>query len=190
MTWMAGVALYGPAHKGLRWAGTRALVQLGASPGDAEAVSRALVAVRELLQLQEIHQRLEDELVLPAIEARRPGAAARLADDHAEHQTAILVLRERLSRVEAEGASPEALRRLYLELSRFVAEDLLHLYDEETFAEPLLSELYTAAELEALVERTWDRMTPAERELFEAVTRTALSLAERQQLAAPRPVRG
>jgi len=34
--------LYGPVHKGLRWAGTHALVTVGACAGDAASTARAL----------------------------------------------------------------------------------------------------------------------------------------------------
>lgn len=168
---------FAPIHKALRYAGARVLVDLGTCPGDLGAVDRALRATRELLLLHEIHQRTEDGFVIPAIEAKRPGAAARLVDAHADHAHAIAVLRERLDAIERDPGGA-ALHRLYLEVSRFVADAWLHMYEEEALAEPLLEEIYSRAELLDLMERTRASVAEAEHQLFVGYVLPSMSYAD------------
>jgi len=180
---MSRVELFGPAHKALRYAGTRVLVELGKCVGQLGEVARALAATRELFELQAIHQRVEDTIVIPAIEARRPGASVRLADAHADHGEVIASLRTRLMEIEERGASPEAMHALYLEVSRFIADNFLHMYEEETLAGPLLEEIYSQAELATMLARIPTVLSQAERDAFLASMLPALSHAERSHFA-------
>ena len=180
---MSRVELFGPAHKALRYAGARVLVELGKCVGELGEVARALAATRDLLVLHAIHQRVEDTIVIPAIEARRPGASVRLADAHADHAEVIGALRTRLATLEERGASPEALHALYLEVSRFVADNFLHMYEEETLAGPLLEEAYSQAELAAFHARIPTVLSQAERDAFLASMLPALSHTDRAHFA-------
>jgi hypothetical protein len=179
------VQLFAPVHKALRYASLRVLTDLGTCPGDLAAVARALASTRELFALQEMHQRMEDTYVIPAIEARRPGAAARLVEAHADHGAAIPALRARIEALEIDTTAA-GLRALYLELSRFVADNLLHMYEEEALAEPLLEEIYTQAELATLVGRITAALTQAEHDAFAAVMLPALSHTERAAMGGGR----
>jgi hypothetical protein len=148
-------------HKALRWASHRAVTELGACIGDSAAIATALAHTRELLAIQEAHQRIEDATFIPAIEARKPGAAARLAEAHADHENSIERFRNQIAAVELDPTR-HALHSLYLEVTRFVGDNFLHMYEEETLAEPLLHEVYSDAELEALVGRAKSMLTPTE----------------------------
>ena len=179
---MSRVQLLAPVHKALRWSGARVLIELGACAGDDEAVRRALAAVRGLLELHAAHQRIEDLHVIPAIEARKPGAARRLVEAHEDHETGIAELRERIDLVERDP-SERALHALYLELTRFIADGFLHMYEEETLAEPLLAEIYAPDELAALAARARGAVTPVEGAAFAPAFAGALSLLERARVA-------
>ena len=169
-------------HKALRYGASRVVVELGTCAGNAGAIDRALRATRELLVLHEVHQRVEDRFVIEGIEARRPGAAARLSDAHADHAQAIAELRVRLTAVELDPTRA-ALHRLYLEVTRFVGDAALHMYEEEMLAQPLLEEIYSDAELLAISERARASVSPEEQQLFTGYVLPSMSFAERQQAA-------
>ena len=166
-------------HKALRHAGARVLMDLGTCAGDLVAVERAVRATRELLVLHEIHQRVEDQFVIPALEAKRRGAAARLVDAHTDHEDHISRLRARLSVVELDPTRA-SLHALYLEVTRFLGDAFLHMYEEEVLAQALLEEVYPQAELASLAQRARDSLTPHEHELFAGHFLSSMSHADRQ----------
>lgn len=180
--------MFAVIHKALRYAGAHAIIDLGKCAGDLGAVDRALRATRELLDLHEMHQRVEDQYVIAAIEARRPGAAARLIDAHADHEHCIFELRRRVAAV-ALDPGPAVLHRLYLEVTRFVADAALHMYEEETLAQPLLEEVYTHDELVAIAGRARDSVAPDEHQLFAGYLLPAMSYADRGSGQKNQPIR-
>ncbi|HEY6037268.1 MAG TPA: hemerythrin domain-containing protein [Kofleriaceae bacterium] len=178
----AKLDMFGPPHKVLRWASARAITMLGSCPGDFAAIDRALAAVRELLAFHEAHQRVEDAVVVQAIEARRPGASLRISEAHADHALAARALRTQIATVEREGAPAHALHELYLALTHFIADTFLHMYEEETLVAPLLEEAYSQAELRALHAKVATVLSPTELAEFATAMLPALSAAERDQI--------
>ena len=160
---MNQVEVLAPIHKALRWASHRAVHAVATC--EVTSVDTALAVTRELLEMQECHQRIEDATLIPAIEARKPGAAARLADAHDDHAQSIARLRAHVAAVENDPTRA-AIHALYLELTRFVGDNFLHMYEEETLAIPLLHEIYTHEEIEVLVTRAKAMLTPAELAIF------------------------
>lgn len=176
------VELFGPPHKVVRWASARAITMLGSCPGDFAAIDRALAAVRELFAFEDAHRRVEDTVIVPAIEARRPGASVRISEAHADHALAARALRTQLAAVERDGAPARALHELYLALTHFVADNFLHMYEEETLVAPLLEEAYSEAELRGFHAKVVAVLTPAEVAELAAATLPALSAAEREHM--------
>ncbi|MGZ3418642.1 MAG: hypothetical protein ACXVEE_12290 [Polyangiales bacterium] len=185
------VDLYGPVHKGLRFAFGRTLTILGtADAGDPESVRAGLDAVRKLLFVCLSHLEHENHYVLAAIAARRPGAEAALAHDHEEHLAAMASLRAEVTRCEAglHGVpDAHALHQLYLQVAFFVGENLAHMNEEETLAQPLLHEIYTADELRDLERRLVSSLTPEELGAFGPLMLAGQSRAGRiEMVAGPR----
>jgi hypothetical protein len=157
--------LYASIHKALRLAMAETLTRVGrmdaADRGDRD---EALAQLEALLTLCEQHLRHENEFVHTAIEARRPGAAARVTEEHAEHLDSIAVLRSEAAAVAAAAdtqASQQA-QRLYRHLALFVAENFEHMHIEETLHNALLWELYSDDELDALHGRLMASIGPQE----------------------------
>jgi hypothetical protein len=133
---------YGPIHKGLRFALCGLLTRLGAvDPADGPAVAAVLADLR--LQLSISAEHLDHE-------ARAPGASRALAQDHAHHRASFVALRAAMAAVEATEPRGPALHRLYLAFSRFVAEDLAHMAEEEEVTLPVMQALFTDEELLAI----------------------------------------
>jgi hypothetical protein len=86
------------------------------------------------------------------MEAREPGASARIAAEHAGHEAhlATLALAVERLRAQAAGARGAAAHALYLELSLFVADNFEHMHVEETAHNAMLWARYTDEELAAI----------------------------------------
>ncbi len=159
--------IYAVVHKGLRAFLGDTLAQVGRIDAfDAEDVARGAASVRALLDACRAHLHHEDRHLHPAMEARRPGSAARTADDHLEHGEAIEALEHLVQALESSaGAERQAnCTRLYRQLSLFVAENLVHMQVEETHNMAVLWGAYTDAELLA-IEQAIVASIPPERAL-------------------------
>lgn len=99
-----------------------------------------------------------------------------------------LELRRRVAGV-ALDPGPAALHRLYLEVTRFVADSALHMYEEETLAQPLLEEVYSYEELVSLAGRAKDSVAPEEHQLFAGYVLPAMSYADRGSGQKNQPIR-
>ncbi len=148
--------LYGPVHKGLRYAHARLLTRLGATaPDNAAATAELLADLRVHLGRRACQIDFERREILPALESRAPGAVTELADGHDRRQAHFPVLEAlaaevEMARLRQRGA---ALHRLYLAFSRFMAEDLHQMAEEEEEFSPVLQALFTDAELIAMEAR-------------------------------------
>ncbi|MDB5466210.1 MAG: hemerythrin family protein [Phenylobacterium sp.] len=156
---------YGPIHKGLRLAHAQLLVRLGCADVDShQAVAELVADVRTQCHLAEHHLANEDLWVHTALEARAPGASARLAQSHDHHRHAIEEIEELCARAEGADAPerPALMRQLYLRYSLFVAEDFAHMAEEEQLILPVLQSLFTDQELASIEDHILSGLTPEE----------------------------
>lgn len=125
---------YRAVHKALRGLMAQTLEMLGRTDADdPTARAQALRAVDELLDVCAGHLAHENRFFHAALHERAPRAALPFDNDHDEHLAEIARLRERAALVRDAGAQADAAAYcLYLELSRFVAENLEHMAEEET----------------------------------------------------------
>lgn len=85
----ARVDLYRFAHRGLRAAMARALLDVGAASTTPEALGFVADTVEELAFLCKKHLEHENVFLHRAMEQRSPGSARNTADDHIGHERAI-----------------------------------------------------------------------------------------------------
>jgi hypothetical protein len=174
--------LYGPIHKGLRFALSGLLADLGATDFADETAARAIAArLRVQMKLSADHLRHEEEHVHGALEARAPGATKRLEHAHREHDEAFATIGTLLEALERgpEPLRPRVGRELYLRFSEFVADDFAHMAEEERVTQPLLHSLFTDAELIAIEGAIVASIPPAEMMLNLRVMLPAASRPER-----------
>jgi hypothetical protein len=94
----------------------------------------------------------------PDLDKGRPGWIARFDAAHADHEHEIAELRAlSLALGETRHDRDVVHRTLYLRFSRFVADNLAHMLEEETEVGPLLESLYSQGELEELESHCWRR---------------------------------
>lgn len=157
--------IYTVIHKGLRGYMTDTLHRWGRMDvaDDCER-AQAIEQVRALLNMCRNHLQHENDFVHPAIEKARPGASARIAREHLEHVTEIEYLEERVLSLQSVAAAERAVlaRRIYRELSLFVADNLTHMVVEETEHHDVLSVHYTDEQVLAIEHQIVGSLPPEE----------------------------
>jgi len=111
-----------------------------------------LTMVRELLGVCHAHLELENSVIHPAMEARRPGCTRHAVDEHVGQLFAIDVLFDLVDTVEAASIPdrPLAGQRLYRELAVFAAQNFEHMAFEEAEHNRVLWACYSDDEIRAL----------------------------------------
>jgi hypothetical protein len=148
--------LYGRIHKGLRYAHVGLLTRLGSiTLDDAPAVAELLADLRAHLGRRACQIDFERREILTVLEARAPGAVTELAEGHDRREAHFPALETLAAEVEIARSRQRgpAMHRLYLAFSRFMAEDLHHMAEEEEEFSPVLQALFTDAELIAMEAR-------------------------------------
>jgi hypothetical protein len=178
---------YAQIHKGLRFALTSLLVRLGACGGDDLQETAVLMAdLRNQLHISEHHLANEDLHIHTALEARAPGAGARLDRDHDHHRESFVELEALIAAVESADALERGkrLHALYLRFGLFVADDFAHMAEEEQLILPVLQSLFTDEELIDIEIRIKQALAPEELVSFGRMMLPASTRAERVEMCA------
>lgn len=179
--------LYTPIHKAIRHFMTDTLLRVGRMDVfDPAELQATLGQLDGLLDQCIAHLDHENHFVHAAIEARRPGASHRMAEEHLQHLESIDALRtdaDQLRRALPDRRPGLALR-LYRHLALFVADNFAHMHHEETVHNTTLWALYTDAELHALHARLLASLQPEEAEATMHWMLPALNPGERAHLGA------
>jgi hypothetical protein len=142
--------LYRDIHKAVRLL----LCELSQTVGctdwsDAPSLEALRARVRRDFSLLGSHAHHEDAYILPLLEAHCPEVARRLSRDHAKQHDTMPALERQLAAIDP--SSPAALAHgdaFRVRLSRYIAEQLEHMADEEEFA---MAGLYAALDDPQLV---------------------------------------
>ena len=155
---------YAPIHKGIRLGLCQMLTRLGAADASDTGLAQTLADLRAQLALSDGHLSHEDAVIHTALEARAPGATARLEQAHHHHRASFEDLETLICRIErAQGAEKTPLlRALYLRFSLFVADDFAHMAEEEQLMLPILQSLFSDEELMALEDAIVSQIPPDE----------------------------
>jgi len=157
--------MYAGIHKAMRALMADTLMAVGRmDPQDPQELAAVGERVLELLDFCNSHLEHENNFVHTAIEARAPGASARIAHEHDDHVANIDNLKRKVAALCAsEAGSAAALAQdLYLALTLFVAENFQHMHMEETAHNAVLWARYTDAELIAIHDALLASIAPAE----------------------------
>lgn len=145
--------LYSGIHKALRALMTDTLLAVGRMDcGDDLEFAQVTQRVVETLELLRSHLSHENRFVHPAMEAREPGASARIAQEHVGHEDHLVQLARAVEALRAQppGARAAAALTLYRELALFVAGNFQHMHVEETAHNAVLWARYADEELGAI----------------------------------------
>jgi hypothetical protein len=164
---MAGIErfnIYTQIHKGLRACMCEVLVRVGrVDPTDRVEVEDIATRVRGLIDFARDHLLHEEELIHPALEARRPGSSRESHSEHGQHLETLDLIESSLRILERSPAEerPAAALRLYRQLALFVAENFEHMHVEETENHAALVACYSEAEVFDLHARVVAAVKPA-----------------------------
>ncbi|QTN26989.1 hemerythrin domain-containing protein [Rhodoferax sp. AJA081-3] len=142
--------MYAGIHKAMRALMSDILMAVGRmDPQDSQELAAVGERVLELLDFCAAHLQHENDFVHTAMEARAPGASARIAHEHNDHLHHISSLKQQVAVLCASGSAgaPALAQQLYLALTLFVAENFQHMHMEETAHNAVLWARYTDAEL-------------------------------------------
>jgi hypothetical protein len=120
---------------------------------DAEDLCLGLQQLHELLNLCDAHIQKETHYVHVAMESRRPGSSARIADEHIDHADLLQSLRELAERIGGEVSvviRAALLSRLYAQLALFIADNFEHMHIEDTEHNAALWADFSDAELQEI----------------------------------------
>jgi hypothetical protein len=145
--------IYRPIHKALRLNLSKLLVTLGSTDfrNDA-AATEAIAALRQQIALSRSHLGHEERFIHPLLEDLSEDPLQELEADHSHHRQSLDQLDELACAIEDAEAGERLIlgHSLYLQFSRFLAEDLLHMAEEETSTLALLHRHFTDAELQEI----------------------------------------
>jgi hypothetical protein len=181
----ARLDLYTPIHKALRLFMTDTLQRVGQlDTEDPTEFAATTEQVQALLAQCRAHLAHENQFVHTALEARSPGASARIAGEHDQHLEHIAALEAELAALRALPNALGALR-LYRQLALFVADNFEHMHHEETHHNAQLWALYSDAELLEVHERLVASIEPAEMAATVRWLVPAMNPAERAEMLVP-----
>lgn len=158
--------IYRLIHKGLRAFLSDTLMALGRLDSDDPiAITSVCGQIRSLLAFCQAHLDKEEHYVHPAMEQRSPGSSALTASEHRHHVEDIAALEHLTASLLAATAGPDravTAHALYLKLSVFVGENLIHMAQEETDNNAILWRTHSDADLMALEGRIVASIPPAD----------------------------
>lgn len=158
--------IYTVIHKALRGRMSDTLVKLGQVDVSDACERAAIVAqLRELLHTCMLHLQHEEDVLHPEIHRGTRAEAARHTEhEHSEHIEAMDQLGRHITKLEsapAESAGDVAYA-LYLELSKFVAENFEHMVHEETENHRALTDRLSDQDIMGLEQRIVASIEPGE----------------------------
>lgn len=131
-------------------------------PQEVTSVNAAFQELKEMLQG---HAQYENERLHILLKNRHSIAYEHAEEDHAHQDTQFLEIQELIDSIPKAASDQERILigyKLYLTYRKFVAENLIHLHEEETIILPELQRLYTDEELREVEAQTYAEMTPEE----------------------------
>lgn len=144
------VDVFGAAHAALREDLAGMLAALSRARFEDEEAARAIaIGVVDVVVACERHRAHEERLVLPALRERLHGPLSSIDDGHEREERLAAELRALAAGLVRATRERRVLggRTLTLHFSRWAAEVLLHMADEEQVVQPLLDRLFQDAEL-------------------------------------------
>lgn len=173
--------IYRDVHKGLRQALFNLTIQVGSTDctdsAATEQLHQAMIRCNDLLELHAMH---EDRHVQPVVDALDPALSNAITQRHQEMEPVFAALVEDARAIDSAAEdAPARQRRLYLDLSRFVADYLHHIADEEQKVQPLLEQHHDDSFLMELSARIRGEIPPPAMAMFLAEMIPAMNHGER-----------
>jgi len=152
--------LYGFPHKGIR----NALAQLSLLAGntnysDEEELRILKALTSELAALLELHADIEDDIMLPALEARAPGSTTENIEEHIKLDKDVQAFHNQIKSITVNSEAGQGAN-FYTAVNHFYAQYIVHMAMEEFEINPIIWEKFTDEELFAMQGQIFAGFTP------------------------------
>jgi hemerythrin-like domain-containing protein len=130
---------------------------------DSEAAHKVAEAFEALSQMLQGHAHYENERLHPLLEKKGSKVHIHATDDHELQHDQLLEIQDLLTKISQVSEANKKIElgyQLYLAYRKFVADNLIHLHEEETQILPELQRLYSDEELRQIEAPTYREMTP------------------------------
>jgi len=132
---------------------------------NSQEIARVNIAFHELTEMLTGHAEYENERLHTLLKNKRSKIHEHAQADHAHQDEQLLEIQRMIDSVSKTSSDDEKVAlgyRLYLSYRKFVADNLIHLHEEETMILPELQRLYTDEELKQVEAQTYRTMTAEE----------------------------
>lgn len=152
--------IYGFPHKGLRIA----LSQLSMLSGNtdysnADSLEKLKNLSVELVTLLDLHLHSEEDVVLPALEAKMPGSTSENVEEHEQLEKEVQAFDKRLTNITVDSA-PNSGAQFYEAVYNFHSKYIAHMAMEESDINPLIWANFTDEEIMAWHGQIMSTLTP------------------------------
>lgn len=152
--------IYGFPHKGLRIA----LSQLSMLSGNtdysnADSLKKLKNLSVELVTLLDLHLHSEEDVVLPALEAKMPGSTSENVEEHEQLEKEVQAFDKQLTNITVDSA-PNSGAQFYEAVYNFHSKYIAHMAMEESDINPLIWANFTDEEIMAWHGQVMSTLTP------------------------------
>lgn len=152
--------IYGFPHKGLRIA----LSQLSMLSGNtdysnADSLKKLKNLSVELVTLLDLHLHSEEDVVLPALEAKMPGSTSENVEEHEQLEKEVQAFDKQLTDITVDSA-PNSGAQFYEAVYNFHSKYIAHMAMEESDINPLIWANFTDEEIMAWHGQVMSTLTP------------------------------
>lgn len=174
------VNIYGFPHKGLKNALSQLLYTASrADSANPESIDELKTLSDEVTLLLELHQDAEDQVVLPALEARVAGSTTHNASEHDRLHALVEGIKQQTSQLEA-GQSPMATATLFDAIGGFYSDYLKHMAEEENEINQVIWNAFSDEEILGWQPQIMEKLNPEQKMLWFRFIVPALNPFERQ----------
>lgn len=154
--------IYGFPHKGLRIA----LSQLSMLSGNtdysnADSLKKLKNLSVELVTLLDLHLHSEEDVVLPALEAKMPGSTSENVEEHEQLEKEVQAFDKQLTNITVDSA-PNSGAQFYEAVYNFHSKYIAHMAMEESDINPLIWANFTDEEIMAWHGQVMSTLTPGQ----------------------------
>lgn len=153
MTAIQRYDIYRLIHKGLRFRMAGILQQIGCvDSSDDEEFSSLIDGIASLLKMCQAHVKHENHFVHSAMEARAAGSSQVVADQHLQHEQELATLISRLDELQRaeRTARAELIHHYYRDYALWLADNFVHMEQEEREHNACLWTHYSDAEIQSI----------------------------------------
>lgn len=132
------------------------------NPQEVDLVDQSFQSLKEMLQN---HAQYENDRLHALLKRKHSKIHEHAEVDHAHQDQQLIEIQEMIKKISQTSAEEEKVStgyKLYLMYRKFVADNLLHLHEEETMILPELQRLYTDKELKQVEAETYQEMSSEE----------------------------